>query len=72
MPLFHHPAEVCMTYTEHACFALWLSGKLAVAAAASLVHAFLPDIFERTSSSIIVELERVLRKTGCHKDETES
>jgi hypothetical protein len=72
MPLFCHPAEVCMTYAEHARFALWLSGQLALAAAASLVHAFVPDVFERTSSTIILDLARVLRETGCREHELES
>ena len=60
-----HPARVCMTYCEHWRFALWLSGKLALASAASFVHAFVPDILEHTSSDIIAHLVRVLRRTGC-------
>ena len=72
MPLFRHPTEVCMTYLEHARFALWLSGQLALASAASLVHAVVPDVFERTSSTIIANLVRVMRETGCRADDTES
>ena len=63
--LWRHPAQVCMTYCEHWRFALWLSGKLALASAASFVHAFVPDILEHTSSDIIADLVRVLRRTGC-------
>lgn len=69
MPLFRHPAAVCMTYVEHMRFALWLSGQLAMAAAASLVHAIVPDVFERTTSDIVLHVVAVLRRTGCRGDE---
>lgn len=72
MPLFRHPAEVCMTYVEHGRFALWLSSELARASMASFVHAFWPDLFERTSSSIILNLARVLQETGCREHDEES
>lgn len=72
MPFFRHPAQVCMTYLEHGRFALWLSGQLALASAASLVHALVPDVFERTSSTIVANVMRVMRETGCRADETES
>ena len=65
--MFSHPARVCMTYWEHFRFATWLSGQLALASAASLVHAVIPDVFERTSSTIISNLVRVMRETGCRE-----
>jgi hypothetical protein len=68
MPFFRHPTEVGMTYLEHMRFSLWLSTQLAGAAAASLVHAFIPDVLERTSSSTILRLAQVLRAMGCHED----
>ena len=67
MSLFRHPAKVCMTYWEHFRFAMWLSGQLALASAASLVHAVIPDVFERTSSTIMANLVRVMRVTGCRE-----
>ena len=59
-----------MTYTAHCGLALWLSGQLAVASAASFVHAFVPDVFVRTTSQILDKLMRVMRDTGCRHDDT--
>ena len=69
MSLFRHPAKVCMTYWEHFRFAMWLSGQLALASAASFVHAVIPDVCQRTSSTRIANLVRAMRLAGCRADE---
>ncbi len=51
-----HPASVGESYYTHARFAFWLAGRLAAAACASVVHAIIPAMFERTASRIISEL----------------
>ena len=48
-----HPASVDESYLEHMRFAAGFSGKLALAAAAALVHALLPFLFEKTASTIV-------------------
>jgi hypothetical protein len=51
-----HPASVDETYLDHMAFAGWFAGRLFLAAAAALVHAVLPFLFERTASGIVREL----------------
>ena len=51
-----HPASVHETYFGHMAFAAWFASRLAMAAGAALVHAFLPFLFETTASKIVGEL----------------
>ena len=51
-----HPASVDETYVGHMAFAAWFASRLAMAAGAALVHAFLPFLFETTASKIVGEL----------------
>lgn len=51
-----HPDSVDETYFEHAIFASKFALKLAAAAGAALVHAFIPASFEKTASRIIADL----------------
>ena len=48
-----HPNSVDESYFEHLLFAGKFAGRLALAAAAALVHAVLPFLFERTASRMI-------------------
>ena len=59
-PFTKHPDEVGMTYTEHARFALMLSGKTFLMAMASFIHAFLPFLFVTYSSRNINRLHEIL------------
>jgi hypothetical protein len=43
-----HPKSGGQTYNEHRRQALWASGQLAISAAAALVHAFIPAMFQQT------------------------
>ncbi len=51
-----HPASVDETYGEHMGVAIWFGARLFAAAAACLVHAFLPFLFVNTASNAIAEL----------------
>lgn len=51
-----HPAKVDETFFQHMLFALKFSGMLFAAAAAALVHALIPCLFEKTASGIIARL----------------
>jgi hypothetical protein len=64
-----HPRSVGKTYGEHMLVALSFAGPLAKAAAAALVHAFLPFLFVRTASLTIKSLnDRMSRRcASCPK-----
>ena len=64
-----HPRSVGESYTEHMRVALSFAWPLATAAAAALVHAFLPFLFVRTASLTIKSLnERMTRRcVACPK-----
>lgn len=51
-----HPRSVDESYLQHLVAALGFSGRLALAAAACLVHAFLPFLFVKTGSAMITTL----------------
>lgn len=51
-----HPQTVNETFLEHMAFALRFSFSLFAAAFAALVHAFIPCLFEKTASRIILKL----------------
>lgn len=51
-----HPASVGETYFGHLFSALSFCGKMTIALLACLVHAFLPFLFEKTGSQMIMSL----------------
>ncbi len=55
-----HPRSVGESYLQHAGFALWFAGSLALAAGAAFCHALLPFTFRKTASRII---ERLYERT---------
>ena len=55
-----HPRNVGQSYMEHQGFALAMSGKLFVAAFASLIHAFVPAWFETTASGIVYQIHTTI------------
>jgi len=64
-----HPEEVGMTYFQHFWFALNLARQTGKACFASLIHAFLPFLFTKTTSNTIFRLHDILKirlpKEGC-------
>jgi hypothetical protein len=64
-----HPRSVGETYDEHMLVALGFAGPLAKAAAAALVHAFLPFLCVKIASQTIKSLnDRMSRRcAGCPK-----
>jgi hypothetical protein len=63
-PFLAHPRSVGESYFEHARFAVWFSGLLALAASAALCHAILPFTFKRTASGIIARLHKRTANRG--------
>jgi Family of unknown function (DUF6356) len=64
-----HPRSVGESYLEHMRVALSFAAPLATAAAAALVHAFLPFLFVRTASVTVKTLyDRMTRRcSACPK-----
>ena len=59
-----HPETVNETFLEHMAFALTFAGSLFAAAFAALVHAFIPCLFEKTASRIVLRLsDRIQNRT---------
>ena len=56
MLFLRHPRSVGESYFEHMSAALGFAGRLALAAAACAVHAFVPALCERTGSRIVARL----------------
>jgi hypothetical protein len=59
-----HPSSVGETYFGHLAFAAWFSSRLAIAAAAALIHALLPFLFETTASRIVRQLAERTHNRG--------
>lgn len=58
-----HPASVGESYGEHFVQALSFAGAMFAGAAACLIHAVIPSLFEQTGSLIIARLhERMIVK----------
>jgi hypothetical protein len=53
---FAHPHKVGEGYFEHMLFAFTFSGRLAKAAGAALLHAFVPALCETTASQAIMDM----------------
>ncbi len=51
-----HPATVEESYFEHMIFAGRFGATLLAAAAAALVHAVIPALFEKTASNLIRQM----------------
>ena len=51
-----HPHKVGEGYFEHMVFAFTFSGRLAKAAGAALLHAFVPALCETTASQAIIDM----------------
>lgn len=47
-----HPREMGMTYLEHASHSLKFSAKFAKASLQSLIHAFIPNQFQSTTTEL--------------------
>jgi hypothetical protein len=58
-----HLKESGMSYVQHCSFALRVALALTIAILALLVHAFFPFWFEKTASSIVDEVNKVINRT---------
>jgi len=63
--MFKHPKNVCLTYTEHFKFSLYLSYTFAKASVCALVHSVYHDVLVTHSSDMIKEVSEEMSKIGC-------
>ena len=63
--LFKHPANVCMTYTEHFLFSMRMSAVLFYGGFCAIVHAFIPDIFVTSTTDTVHYIFTQLKSVGC-------
>tara|TARA_Y100001980_G_C14531672_1_gene307703 strand:- start:268 stop:576 length:309 start_codon:yes stop_codon:yes gene_type:complete len=68
--LFKHPTQVCMTYFQHARLSLRLSYIFGSASSKALVHAFLPDIFDTSSTEAVKNAENLMKQSGCKQQQS--
>lgn len=55
-----HPNKLGETYLQHLLFALIFCGKIIIAFAACLIHAFFPFILKNTGGNIINKLSETI------------
>ena len=67
MPLFAHPDEVCMSYTQHCKLSLKLCLLMLLGCIKAFIHAFIPDLFITSTSDINKKISIILNNHGCRK-----
>jgi hypothetical protein len=67
MPLFAHPDNVCMSYTQHCKLSIKLALLMLLGSIKAFIHAFIPDLCITSTSDINKQISIILKKHGCHK-----
>ena len=67
--MFEHLTQVCMTYTEHMFLSLHLSICFLTGSACALIHAFLPNNFQSSSTTISSYIVEKIKNSGCQTNE---
>lgn len=65
--MFEHPKKVCMTYLEHFKLSMGFSFMFAIASVKAFIHAFIPDVYIRSTTEIIEKIRDIIDKSGCSK-----
>ena len=60
-----HPKNVCMTYFSHLKFSFYISLLLLKGSYRALIHAFFPFLYIKSSTELVILLEKKLDETGC-------
>ena len=68
MPLFAHPDNVCMSYTQHCKLSLKLCLLMLLGCIKAFIHAFIPDLCITSTSDINKKINSILKNHGCHKN----
>ena len=67
--MFEHLSQVCMTYTEHMFLSLHLSLLFLTGSACAVIHAFFPNIFPSSSTTLSNIITEKIKNSGCQNDE---
>ena len=63
--MFEHPKSVCLSYTEHFKFSMYLSFEFAKASIFAIIHAIYPDAYVTHSSDTVRRIQNEMNKIGC-------
>ena len=69
--IFRHANVNCMSFSEHAILSLTFSGKLFVGSVKALIHAFIPDIYSKSTTDLMKEIEDMINVAGCNNPNLE-
>ena len=67
--IFSHPKKVCMTYFEHLTLSLNFSYLFAKGSIKALIHAFLPNLYIKSTTNIVNHIQLQLQQSGCNKNQ---
>ncbi len=60
-----HPKSVCLTYYEHFKLSSYIAYRFADASVKAIIHAVIPGLFVKSSTTTICELNKILLKNRC-------
>jgi hypothetical protein len=66
--MFQHPKSVCLTYTEHFKFSMYLSYQFAKASLCAIIHAVYPDVYVTHSHDTVHRIQSAMQAIGCRED----
>lgn len=69
--IFRHANKNCMSFSQHAILSLTFSGKLFLGSVKALIHAFIPDVYSKSTTDLIQEIEDMIKVAGCHNPDLE-
>ena len=69
---FKHLPQVCMTYTTHMCLSLRLSALFFKGSVQAFIHAFIPDVLTKSSSTVNQTVTEIIEANGCRNEPKDS
>jgi alpha-galactosidase/6-phospho-beta-glucosidase family protein len=69
---FKHLPQVCMTYTTHMCLSLRLSALFFKGSVYAFIHAFIPDVLTKSSSTVNQTVTEIIEANGCRNEPKDS
>ena len=66
--LFKHPAQVCMTYSQHFLFSMKMATMFVWASYTAVVHAFLPDLYTTSTTDTVDYINDQIKLVGCREE----
>lgn len=62
---WNHLSNVCMTYTQHLRFSLFVSFKLFYGSLRAFVHALFPPMFSKSTTLLLQDMQNIIANSGC-------